>query len=197
MEKKKISLKEIGLPKLIMLFVLGIFLILSSFPGLFTQKNKKETLPLNAGDEIIKQGNNLEKERDLYVEDLEDRYKQILKKVSHIGDVEVMITLKTSKEKITLKDGPYTQESSSEEDGEGGKRSSKGVAREDNTVLVTNEKGEIMPYIIQEIEPEIEGVLVIAQGGDNINVVQDIIEATEILFDIPIYKVKVMKMNDK
>ncbi len=38
--------------------------------------------------------------------------------------------------------------------------------------------------------------MVIAEGGDNVLVIKDIVEAAEVLFNIPMHKVKVMKMSD-
>ncbi|HHT96451.1 MAG TPA: stage III sporulation protein AG [Clostridiales bacterium] len=196
MEKKKLSLKEIGLPKLVMLMIIGIFLIISSLPGFFTKK-KEEEIKLLIDNQIVEDVINQKEHLDSYVNEMENRLKNMLKKVSGIGDVEVMITLKSSKEKITLKDSPYTQESLNEVDGEGGSRTNKEISNNENTILVTNERGEMIPYIIQEIEPEIEGVLVIATGGDNAKIINDIVEASEVLFGIPVYKIKVMKMSDE
>ena len=113
-----------------------------------------------------------------------------------IGEVKVMITLKTSKQHIPLKDVPYTQEGLNEIDGEGGSRTNNRIQKEESTILVTDGDGNTRPYILQEREPEVEGILVIAEGGDNVMIIKDIIEAAEVLFNIPAHKVKVMKMSD-
>lgn len=44
--------------------------------------------------------------------------------------------------------------------------------------------------------PEIEGVLVIAQGGENAVVVQNITEAIQALFGVEAHKIKIMKRTD-
>jgi len=106
-----------------------------------------------------------------------------------------MITLKGSKEKVILKDTPYTQESMNEVDGEGGNRDSSSINKEDTTVLVNGGNGESVPYVIQELEPEVEGIVVIAGGGDNVEIKTEIMEAAQVLFNVPAHKVKVMKMN--
>jgi stage III sporulation protein AG len=127
---------------------------------------------------------------------MENKLKSILSKVSGIGEVEVMITLKASEEQVPLKDNPSTQESVNEVDGEGGSRINNNVTREESTVLVTDDNGSSMPYILQELEPKVEGVLVIAEGGDNAQVIADITKAAEVLFGVPPYKVEVMKMSN-
>ncbi len=196
MEKKKISLKEIGLPKLIMIFVAGILIILLSFPGIFNfmATEDKTTQDTNI---MVQQNdtNTTSYDTNTYITEMENKLVSILKKVSGIGDVEVMITLKSSEKQVALKDTPSTQESLNEDDGEGGSRTDTSVTREESTVMVTDGSGNSTPYIIQKTMPEVEGVVVIAEGGDDVNVIFDIMEAAEVLFDVPANKVKVMKMD--
>jgi stage III sporulation protein AG len=197
MEKKKISLKDIGMPKLIMMFVAGILLILLTVPGLLggEKDNKNKNIAVELSD--LQNGTNTTSyDSNTYISELEGRLENILRKVNGIGEVEVMITLKTSGEQIPLKDVPYTQEGLNEVDGEGGNRTNNRIQKEESTVLVTSEDGKTQPYILQEREPEVEGILVIAEGGDNILIIKDIMEAAEVLFNIPMHKVKVMKMSD-
>ncbi len=195
MEKKKISLKEIGLPKLIMIFVAGILIIILSFPGIFSSGTSKENKIQDTNVNLSQNDmNTTSYDTNTYITEMENKLTSILKKVSGIGDVEVMITLKASEKQIPLKDTPSTQESLNEVDGEGGSRIESSLTREESTVLVTDENGNSVPYIIQEIKPEVEGIVVIAEGGDDVNVVLDITEAAEVLFDVPAHKVKVMKM---
>lgn len=197
MEKKKISLKDIGLPKLIMLFAAGVLLILLTFPGLLgNDKKGKEKDSTLEYSEWQNGTNTTSYDSNTYISELEGRLENILRKVNGIGEVEVMITLKASKQKIPLKDVPFTQEGLNEIDGEGGSRTNNSIRKEESTVLVTDEDGSTQPYILQEVEPEVEGILVIAEGGDNVMVIKDIIDAAEVLFDIPAHKVKVMKMSD-
>lgn len=197
MEKKKISLKDIGMPKLILMFVAGILLILLTFPGLIG--GDKESKDKNLGMETSDNKNDMNTtsyDLNTYISELEARLENILRKVQGIGDVEVMITLKTTGEKIPLKDEPYTQEELDEDDGEGGSRTNSRIQKDESTVLVTDEDGNTQPYILQERIPEVEGIAVIAEGGDNVFVIKDVIETCEVLFNIPAHKVKVMKMSD-
>jgi stage III sporulation protein AG len=196
MEKKKISLKDIGLSKLIMIFAAGILIILLSFPGIFNTKTAKEKVKQDTNP-VVQQNdtNTTSYDTNTYITELENKLVSVLKKVSGIGEVEAMITLKSSKKQVILKDTPSTQESLDEDDGEGGSRTQSNVTREESTVLVTDDNGNSVPYIIQEIEPEVEGIVVIAEGGDDINVIMNIMETAEVLFDVPANKIKVMKMD--
>ena len=53
------------------------------------------------------------------------------------------------------KDSPYEQSSSEKE---------KTVKEDEQTILV-EEDGKKVPYVIKEVEPVVEGVVVVAQGG--------------------------------
>ncbi|NLC19108.1 MAG: stage III sporulation protein AG [Clostridiales bacterium] len=196
MERKNFSLKDIGLPKLVIMLVTGILIVLLSVPGLFGS-DKKGTGKINDGNlQVVQKDMNMTSyDTNTYISEMEKKLKNILKKVSGIGDVEVMITLKASGKQIPLKDYPSIEESLNEVDGEGGSRTNNSVKRDESTVLVGDGKGGEAPYILQETEPEVEGVLVIAEGGDNVQIIIDIIEAVEVLFNVPAHKVKVMKMR--
>ncbi|MDF2951838.1 MAG: hypothetical protein K0S18_1421 [Anaerocolumna sp.] len=168
-EKKKLSLKEIGPSRLVIMLLAGIFLLVLSFPDLFSSDKTSDTSGNTAKTISVSDVVNQEDqaETDTYAKLMEERLENILAKVKGIGAVDVMITLKASKELIVLKDQPYTQESMNESDGEGGNRVSSGIDKEDSTVIVDDGSGESLPFIIQELEPEVAGIVVIAGGGDN------------------------------
>ncbi len=46
------------------------------------------------------------------------------------------------------------------------------------------------------IAPDVEGVVVIAQGGGTLSVQENIIEAIQVLFDIDANKIKIVKMKN-
>jgi len=196
MERKNFSLKDIGLPKLVIMLVAGILIILLSVPGLFGSDRKSVNKFDDYNQQVVQKDMNMTShDTNTYITEMENKLKNILKKVSGIGEVEVMITLKASGKQIPLKDYPSIEESLNEVDGEGGSRTNNSVKRDESTVLVGDGKGGEAPYILQETEPEVEGVLVIAEGGDNVQIIIDIIEAVEVLFNVPAHKVKVMKMR--
>lgn len=193
MEKKKLTIKEIGLGKLVIIFLAGIFLIIVSFPDLLSQKEGSKTEEQKA----IQATGVREQNADDYAAVLEAKLKMVLKKAEGVGDTDVMITLKSSKERITLKDTPYQQETVNETDSTGGTRISSNVNKGDESVMVSGGSGGTEPYVVKEIEPEIEGVVVIAEGGDQQIVIAEIIDAVQVLFDVPAHKIKVMKMDTR
>ena len=118
----------------------------------------------------------------------EDTYADALAKVEGVGNVKVMITLASSSEKVVEKDQEMTSEVQEGENG--GKNISSS-----ETAVYANGNGEETPYVKQELSPRIEGVLVIADGGDNAIVIENITEAVQALFGVDTHKIKVMKHN--
>jgi len=49
---------------------------------------------------------------------------------------------------------------------------------------------------VQETEPELEGVVIVCEGGDNILIKKEITEAAQALFQIDSHKIKVMKSKE-
>lgn len=196
-ENKKSFIKNIGPTNFVIILMVGILLLILSLP--IGKKDEKKNKATKENQEV----NNMESNRvpvsknqtEIYVEILEERLEEVLKKVDGIDEVEVMITLKGSKELIILKDQPYTREQSTESDGEGGERNTSSESYEENTIMIENEDGRTTPYVVKELEPQVEGILVISTGGDNFEIINQIIEASQVLFGVPAHKVKVMKMN--
>ncbi len=129
------------------------------------------------------------------METLERRLEGVLRKVAGVGKVNVMITRKSSGEKVVEKDRPVTDGSMKEEDGETTSRSTTEKTLEEATVFVQDGQGGQMPYVKEELEPEIQGVIVVAEGGNDPKVIRNITEAVMALFDVEAHKIKVMKMN--
>lgn len=111
-----------------------------------------------------------------YKKRMESELVELLRKVEGVGNVQVMLTLKASNEKVTLKDN-----------------TNKGDTNEEETVLIEDSDRNSSPYVIQEKEPEIEGVVIVCGGGDNSVIKREITEAVSALFQIESHKIKVMK----
>ena len=113
------------------------------------------------------------------------------------GKVEVLITLKESEERILAKDIPSVSSSTIEKDAQGGTRTVLEDKQEENTIYTVNSSGREVPYVSKVVQPVVEGVVVLAQGGDDIEVRQNIIETIQVLFGIDANKIRVVKMKTK
>ncbi len=131
-----------------------------------------------------------------YVSYWEDKLEDSLSYVEGAGKVKVLITLKESEEKIVEKDGPEEFSDTVENDAAGGNRTTGESRVERTTIYTIDEKGNSVPYVVKTIPPMVEGVVVIAQGADQLVVRQNIIEAIQVLFDIDMNKITVVKMKN-
>ena len=128
---------------------------------------------------------------------LENKLEDILSSMQGVGKVKVMITLADSGEEIIEKDIPADRSNMTEMDSTGGSRNTNEINTQETTVYVTNAAGEKIPYVINKKSPLIEGVTVVAQGGDSILVKKCISDAIQALFGIEEHKIIVVKMKQE
>ena len=130
-----------------------------------------------------------------YCLQLEKRIEDILTCMDGVGEVEAMVTLVASKELVVEKDEPVTRSTVTEKDGTGGSRSTNESRFEYETIYETDKEGNKIPYVIKSMEPKIQGITVVAQGGGNPLVQKNISEVLEALFHVEVHKIKVVKMK--
>lgn len=181
------KMKDIGLLKLLLLLFAGVVLLLTTIPSKATQKNEIVDNPI---------ATTKTSEQKIFKEEMERQLSLALEQVQGIGNTKIMITLKATKELIINKDRPIKEEENKEKDSAGGERVQSSKEAEETTVLVSDDTGIQTPYVIKELEPEIAGIVVVAQGGDEERIIKEITDACEVLFSLPIHKIKVMKMKE-
>ena len=103
--------------------------------------------------------------------------------------------MESTGKKIVEKDISEDSEISSQKDGQGMEHQNQTASTQETTVYEETEGGSQIPYVASEIYPEIRGVLVVAQGGDDPALVQQIQEAAMALFHVEAHKIKVLKMK--
>ena len=196
LEKMKLWLKESKIDKekrekIMIAFLLGVLLLIISFP---TGQNKKKTAN-KAGEDIVNEIKVVnENENEEYIYNMENKLKQVIGRIQDVGKVEVMITLKSSRELVVNKDAPYQYQSMEEEDSAGGKRNSNSTSRDEETVFIMAD-GNTAPIILSEREPEVRGVLVVCEGGNDAKVVVKVKEAVGALFQIESHNIIVCDMQ--
>lgn len=152
-----------------------------------SQEEKKETSVSNAEMYSSKEM--------LYARQLEEELENALQYMEGVGKAKVMITIKSSEEQIIEKDNNNTRSGTTESDSEGGTRSANEMSNEMITIFEKDENGNEKPYVVKKILPNIEGIVIVAQGGGNLTVSKNITEAVEALFGIEVHKIKVVKMK--
>ena len=123
----------------------------------------------------------------------EEQLENLLSLMDGAGKVKVMITESASRTAVVEKDQPYSIQMS--QDGESSDSTKQQQEnREETTVFERDSQGNETPYVSKTLAPEIEGILVLAQGGDNSVTAKNITESVMALFGIEAHKIKVMKM---
>ena len=130
---------------------------------------------------------------DRYRRQLETELAQMLEEMEGVGKVKVMITLKDSGERVVEKDRSDSSTVSEETEQEALKRRETQLQSEETTVYADRETNE--PFVSKENRPAVEGVLILAEGGDSTAVKQNISDAVLALFHVDAHKIKVVKMS--
>lgn len=180
----KSYLQKQGAKPMISILAVGILILVLSSGG-NANKNanvQKNILEKNTNKNINSQKSNLNYE---YCHNIENNLKKIITRVNGVEDVTVMITLKSSKEEVVLKDTPYDKEDTTDE---------KLYSENEETVIMEDEEGNTYPYVVKEINPEVEGVVVGLKTSKE-NVGKDVMEIVQVLFDIPVHKIKIVNIN--
>ncbi len=190
MENIRELIQKIGFFRLMLVVLAGGLLLVLSLPS----GGDSQTEDRVEESEALREGDALFLAMEQYAGRLEKETAEILSKVEGLGEVEVMLTLASSEEKVTLQDDSITEDDSLQEDTVGGSKKDSSYQSKGESVLVKKD-GEESPYVVQIHSPAIEGVIVVAQGAGSGKKEKEIIEAIQALFPIEPHKIKVMKME--
>lgn len=191
--------KKVRLGYFLLLIAVGIFLmILGSY--LQGDDNDEPTMTLNQENEevevdtpVFNSDKNVKNEvtNDDFEYHYETQLKRALEEIVGVSNVSVMVNVAGSKKNIYEKNTHTTEQNTEEIDREGGTRDVKDSSKDEQVVIVR--KGDTEePLIIHTQKPEISGVLVVANGVDNIQVKTWVVEAISRVLDIPSHRVSVM-----
>ena len=184
---------------LIILILTGVLLVIIALPAkdgkdakepITSEEKTRSEVSTDAGRDHTETASS---EED-YAGQMEQRLRETLSQMEGVGRVRVMITLKSSRELVVEKEQPYMRSSTNENDAQGGNRSVSQLETEENTVYRT-EGGSSEPYVIKTLPPQIEGVVVVAEGAGSGTVNRNIVELVQALFGVEAHKVKVVKME--
>lgn len=127
------------------------------------------------------------------IEKLERKLESILSEIEGAGTVKVMITGITDGEVVhaynEVEENSITEKKDNAEQSE---RTDE-YRRENEMVFMESNTGQRMPVVIKSYEPEIKGVVVVADGAGSSTVRQNIKDAVEALTGLPPHKISVLK----
>ncbi|SFL68297.1 stage III sporulation protein AG [Salibacterium qingdaonense] len=123
--------------------------------------------------------------------EMQKRLKSMLENISGVENATVMLNLEGTEKKVYEKDRTISQQTSNEEDPEGGTRVQEEGTTEEQTVIVQQD-GEESPLLLYKEKPEAKGVLVVADGVEDLKVKEWVVEAVTRVLDIAPHKVSVL-----
>lgn len=183
---QKIKEKKLKRSDWLILVLAGILILIITLPT--DTKGKKQAE--EAKENISKENNTMEASKD----EIEQKLEGILEKIDGAGEVKVMITYQDSGTQVVEKDKNTSVNSVEESDSTGGVRSTKEQQLQESTVYEEADAGNT-PFVSKELLPKVEGILIVASGGDNQKVKQNISEAVLALFQVEAHRIKIVKMS--
>lgn len=147
--------------------------------------------PYHSQDEVVKTGVLPERNDRSMEEEIEERLAEMLTNISGVENATVMITLQGSEKKEYEKNSYIHQQTTTEKDQEGGSRTiENGEIEEEIVVLQKGDREE--PVLYQTKNPEVKGVLVVAEGVENAKTKEWVVEAVTRVMDVAPHKVSVL-----
>lgn len=166
--------------KLFILLIITILLLV--IVNGFMDKSKKDNLGQSHENlTSIKEDNIID-----YSTFLESKLEEILTMLKGVGDVSVMVTLEDSSEMVPATNITRSTETNDETDSEGGTRK---TSREEENIQLLELDNDVV--ILKEIKSNIKGVIVVAEGVENSEVLERVYEAVKTVLGISGNKVEV------
>jgi len=173
------------------IFILAIAIIVGLFSNWF-QPRHETNAPVNSQNQAPV-NDVLSSEDDS--DDQETRLKEVLSTIKGAGKVDVMITYKTGKELVPAMNTTESSTETEEQDSNGGVRRVSQTDINTQPVSMTTASGS-QPLITREIQPEVLGVIVVAEGADDIRVRMELQKAVQTVLGVSSSQVEIFVMED-
>lgn len=127
-------------------------------------------------------------------ENLENKLKNILSKIQGVGEVEVCLNYSETSEVVAMYNENSTTSTTEETDDAGGSRKIEETDIKKDVIFEEND-GTKTPITAKVIKPKIEGAIITAQGVNNAEIKNNIIQAVEAVTGLATHKIQVFEMN--
>ncbi|MCL2387928.1 MAG: hypothetical protein FWC89_10335 [Defluviitaleaceae bacterium] len=133
----------------------------------------------------------------MYEQALENRLEEFFSMVEGAGRVRVMVSPMGGRETVFAVDVNESRSFTMEEDSQGGTREARQYQLQEKTVMITDRQGTDRPLIVREIEPRIEGIVIIAEGGDSPFVRDALTRAARAVLGLEAHMIQVLTMENQ
>lgn len=128
---------------------------------------------------------------DLLEKRLEEKIASNLESIQGVGKTKVLVSYTSSLRKEYARDESITKRTAKETDKEGGTRETVETTESNHLVIAGNSN----PLVVEEERPQVDGILVIAQGASDPKIREQIFEAVRVLLNIQPSKINVAPMG--
>lgn len=125
---------------------------------------------------------------------LEKKLEDILSKIQGVGEVSVCINYSESSEVVAMYNENSKTSTTEENDDSGGTRKIEETDTQKD-VIYQEDDGTKTPITAKIIKPKIEGAIITAQGVNDANVKNNIIQAVEAITGLATHKIQVFEMS--
>lgn len=129
-----------------------------------------------------------------YEDTLKNDLASTLSQIQGVGRISVMIYFETGEESVPGVNKNNNSKKTEEKDTEGGTRNTIEDVNGETTVIL-NKGSDTEPFIVKKVKPKIGGVMIVAEGADNIAIKEQLLNSVRTLLNIPASKVAVMTMK--
>ena len=129
-----------------------------------------------------------------YEDSIKKELTETLSKIQGVGRVSVMIYFEGGTSSVPAFNVNDSNKKTEEKDTQGGTRVTTETTKSQSLVIV-NDGSNNKPYILEEMNPKIGGVVVVSDGADDPVIKENITNAVKTVLNIPSNQVSVMPMK--
>ena len=169
----------------ILLLLVADFNISETLPEQTVQDTREERMPISA------EVSGMREYEQLYEENL----KNILEKVSGVGQVSVMVNIDSTEEVVFGTNIRMNERNTDEKDQQGGNRKVTELTNDNQIVILRGNSGGETPVVVKRLKPNIRGVIVVAEGAANIRTHALLVDAVQRSLNIGANKISILPMD--
>ncbi|MBS4173424.1 stage III sporulation protein AG [Bacillus sp. FJAT-49736] len=196
-QENQSSGKKNKLQYFLILLLFGIAIMLIS--NIWSKNQNDNSTPVfnqpNDQKDVATFGSGSSNKQAKSMKDYERQYESVLKdaleQIDGVGKVKVVVNVGSSESKVYEKNTTSQNQTTTETDRNGGERKVDDLSQDEKLVIIRNGENET-PIVTETKKPNIVGVLVIAEGANNMTIQRWVKEAVARTFNVPDYKVTVL-----
>ncbi|SDY56308.1 stage III sporulation protein AG [Evansella caseinilytica] len=195
---KKTKGKKLNMKYLVVLLIIGVMFMMignllkpneepSFVPTMNTTEEEQPSSEVFKSDDRLEEHSTMSEYEAFY----EQQLQKVLEDVAGLSNVSVIVNLAETERTVYQVNQNTKEQITDETDREGGTRKVEDRTKEEQVVTVRS--GDKEEPLVEKVEkPEIRGVLIVANGVENIQLKSLVIEAVSKVLDVPSHRVSVL-----